>query len=360
MPVTSRSTPGSIAARAAGVLRREFFRRLPIETLQRRAPRDLVAFSYHVVADERLPHISHIYDYKTAAEFEADVVYLKNRYLLPTWPEFLEERTAGRASGRQSAMLTFDDGMAECFDIVRPILLKHRVPCVFFVSKLFVDNQTMFYRHKVSLCLERVGGASTEEQLRLLRAVGQDCGIGEFSLGGFTSWLRGLEIADEATIDRVCGLVEVDVAAELARRKPYLTSRQITQLAEEGFTIGGHTVRHARLQLLGDAACDREIVESCEFVGQLVGAPDVPFAFPFGGAGLNRRLLGSIVERHPLIKFMFDTGGLATDAPFIIHRIAADEPTGMPAGRSGLDSVIRSGYAELLCGRPVPRSDASS
>ena len=128
-------------------------------------------FCTDVVADEPLPHIKHLYNYKTASEFEADVIYLKAHYRLPTWQQFLEERSQGPRPGRPTALLTFDDGMAKRFQYARPVLLKHQVPCVFFITKGFVDNRSMFYRHKVSLCLERVGTATPAEQSRLFQTL---------------------------------------------------------------------------------------------------------------------------------------------------------------------------------------------
>ena len=342
------SALGSTAKRTVGFFRREIFLKLPLTALERRVPRDVVAFVYHVIADKPLPHIRHLYNYKTATEFEADVVYLKSRYQLPSWKEFIHNRGERYASGRPSAMLTFDDGMSQCFDYVRPILQKHQVPCIFFVTKQFVDNEHMFYRHKVSLCIERVNAGSRDEQTRLLRKLGQEFCIGEFSRCGFITWIKGFEIVNEAIIDHVCELLEIDVRTELNSRKPYMTSQQIQQLARDGFTIGGHSIRHGHLQLLGDAELEQEITDSCEYIQELVAAHDVPFAFPFLGNGLDRGLLGSIMQRHPSIKFMFDMAGLAADAPFIINRMSADEPAGVLSGRSGLEWETRSHYINCL------------
>ena len=337
------------AGRTLQFLHREALLHLPVKVLERCLPRDVVAFTYHAVAAKPLPHICHLYPHKTPTEFEADVVYLKSRYHLPTWNEFVHNRNTPHQSGRQTALLTFDDGLSQCFDYVRPILLKHKVPGIFFITKNCVDNQHMLYRHKASLCIERVTAAAPNEQSRLLSKVGQAFGIGEFSATGFATWINGLEIVNEDSIDQACELLEVDIQNVLARQKPYLTTEQIKQLAVDGFTIGGHSICHGRLQLFGAAEVEREIVESCEFIQQLVGTRDVPFAFPFNGKNLDRQFLNSIVQRHPFIQCLFDTAGLATDAPFIIHRIGADEPAEVPPGRSGLKWLIRSFFVNQLC-----------
>ena len=343
------SALASIARQPLGFVQRRVLRQLPLTALEQRVPRDLIVFMYHVVADEPLPHIRHLYAYKSTAEFAADIAYLKTHYQLPTWPEFASRRGQQPKTGRPAAMVTFDDGLSQCYNIVRPILLQQQVPAIFFIVKKFVDNQQMFYRHKVSLCLERLEAASPSEQSRLLGKVGGEFGIGEFSPSGFRTWINGLEIVNEASIDQACELLEINIAAELQHHQPYLTSPQVVQLAREGFTIGGHSVHHGYLQLLGDQEWEREIVASCDFVAQLVGTPAVPFAFPFDATGFDRSKLQALLQRHPSIQALFGTGGLATDASIIINRIASDEPSRLAPNQSRLEQIIRDRYIDQAC-----------
>ena len=49
---------GSTAKRTVGFLRHEIILKLPLTALERRVPRDVIAFVYHVVADEPLPYKS--------------------------------------------------------------------------------------------------------------------------------------------------------------------------------------------------------------------------------------------------------------------------------------------------------------
>src|SRR5690348_7220538 len=96
---------------------------LPRRALERLVPREAVALFYHSIAEKPLPHVRHLYPHKSPAEFEADVIYLKQNYRLPTFREFVDEISNPPRPQRPCAILTFDDGMSQCFDLVRPILL---------------------------------------------------------------------------------------------------------------------------------------------------------------------------------------------------------------------------------------------
>ncbi len=63
-----------------------------------------------------------------------------------------------------------------------------------------------------------------------------------------------------------------------------LTWADLRQMADWGHDIGSHTVTHADLAKLDDAAALRELVDSRTQLEERIGRPVKWFAFPFGGA----------------------------------------------------------------------------
>lgn len=333
--------------------------RLPRRALETLVPRDAVALFYHSIAETPLPHVSHLYPHKSPREFEADVVYLKQNYRLPTFHEFVEETTRQHRPKQPCALLTFDDGMSQCFDSVRPILLKHEVPCSFFLTKGFIDNRELFYRHKVSLCIDSLLRKSEGEQTECSRAVGQRLGVQLVSSADLKRWIKGLKLADEPLIHAAAQELGIDFEEFLKTQKPYMTSEQVRQLHADGFTIGGHSLRHARFDELTDAQIEADIVESCSFVAGLLGLTRVPFAFPFSADGVDRQFLRSVAQRHPWVTPMFGTNGLHTDDPYLVNRLPADTPARLPEGRSGLSEYVARAYASQLLGSGYSSTSAA-
>jgi peptidoglycan/xylan/chitin deacetylase (PgdA/CDA1 family) len=320
---------------------------LNFSLLNRGVPRDVLVLMYHAVSDEPVRHLSRLYPIKSIREFAGDLRFLKERFYVPTWQEFLDQQGKKERTRRPAVLVTFDDGLSECFRCVRPLLLEYEVPCGFFVTKAFVDNRNMFYRHKVSLCIERLLGLAAHEERGMLCTLNAKFGLGEMDAKALAKWLLSLKGAEEGTIDRVCRLLAVDVGAELARR-PYMTADEIRQLHADGFTIGGHSVSHRHLADLAEDEVESEIVESCRFVRELTGAERLPFAFPFTADGISRALLRRVADRYPWIPMMFGTNGVERDEPFLINRIAADQPPRRPWARSNLLATIKASYASCL------------
>ncbi len=118
----------SLSLRSAA---RTVLRAIPLSFYRMVIKRDVVIFLYHVVGPPDIAHVRHLYPYKSAEAFEADLSYLTRRFRMVSYDEIAAPR--GR-SGRPAAHVTFDDGYAECHTLAGPILLKWGIPCTFFVT----------------------------------------------------------------------------------------------------------------------------------------------------------------------------------------------------------------------------------
>ena len=148
--------------------------------------RGSIGIAYHTVDDRHLPHVSHLYAFKSPAQFEEDIRYLLQNY---TVVDAADLRPI--PSGKPRVLMCFDDGMSQCFDVVRPILLRHGVPCLFFIVPSFIDNNEMFFRHKVSLCID---GAQRDPggSKHALTALGEKAKGAAFDYRAFAGWLKSL------------------------------------------------------------------------------------------------------------------------------------------------------------------------
>ena len=113
----------------------KFAAALPPSWYQALLHRDYFSIYYHVVSDGALPHIRHLYAYKTPEMFEDDLRYLrKHAYHLITYDQLSTFVSHGTSLPSRAVILTVDDGLSECFSIMRPLLHKYVIPCTFFIT----------------------------------------------------------------------------------------------------------------------------------------------------------------------------------------------------------------------------------
>lgn len=288
---------------------------------------------YHVVSDESLPYIKHLYAYKSSELFERDIIYLKQNYHLISYEDFREDRFRGDIVSPDSVMLTFDDGYRELFSEIRPLLLKHGVAGTFFVSTGFIDNRNMYYRNKVSLCIEEILKSGRNRRFDRLEKINRASGRKFKKPKAFARWIKSLKSFEEDMIDQICSILEIDIREYLKKHRPYLTSDEVKQLVSDGFTIGAHGRLHHRLDLLGEDDLEKEIVDSCREIMNLTGRDHLPFAFPFTGWDIDPQFLENLILKYPFIRLIFGVRG--DNKRFIKDRLWVDSLR-LPGGRGDL------------------------
>ena len=336
---------------------------VPLDFWRTAFPKDLVALCYHVVSDVDLPHLQ-LYPYKNATQFEADILFARSRAV--TYAQVVARRLNATPLPRNSMLITFDDGLAQCYDVARPVLLKHGVDAVFFVTTDYLDDREMFFETTQSLCATAIAALENTRAADIYRElqVGSpntlldptSTTLAEQRLGAMrlrtptdraTRELMILAFGlkeEDPRLPLLCALLGVDVAAYARRTPIFLSSERVAALAADGFTVGAHGRKHRSLVGASPDELEYEIVSSCEAVRAITGQARVPFAFPYSGLAINRDTLAGIVRRNPIVEMIFDSGCLRNDPQFIVNRVFADAPAVI-----GRDAHTLSNVPAALC-----------
>ena len=322
---------------------------VPLSIYQLLIKRSAIWLNYHTVSDRALNHIRHLYAYKTCEMFETDLIHLKQHYNIISYRQFKESFSAKMKIRPNAISLSFDDGYSECFSTVRPLLLKHMIPCTFFITTDFIDNKDMFYRNKVSLCIEKMKTIENSKLTNVFNTINNSFKQFIHNTTSFAQWIKSLNSAYRDTVDEICTILGIDIKQYLATNKPYLTSDEIKYLVHNGFTIGAHSKQHYMFNLLSYEDMEKEIVDSCKIIMDLTGKKQVPFAFPFSANGVNPRFLENLISKYKFIELFFNTQGLAKNRDFLINRISCDSPLSIIDNKSDIPQLLRNGYyGELM------------
>jgi peptidoglycan/xylan/chitin deacetylase (PgdA/CDA1 family) len=267
-------------------------------------PPVLIPF-YHLVSDEAPAHIRHLYQPKTIRQFEGDIQYLSSHFKAISLSEFkLIIKKRANPEG-QSILLTFDDGLSECYHIVAPILEKFGFTATFFLNSAFVENKGLFYRYKVSLILDFLDqNPKVNEKAKRFLGLQSDQILAQV--------LKKMGYADTPQIDALAGELELDFEDYLLKNKPYMDKEMILDLNRRGFSFGSHSHDHPYMHLLPENQQTEQVTKSVVLLESDLGIPIESFAFPFTDHGVR----GSSIQkwhREGLIKLSFGTSGIRPD-----------------------------------------------
>ena len=250
---------------------------------------------YHVVSDEKLPHILN-YNYRNTAQFEKEIDF----YLKYFKPVGLKELVNGDYSDN-AFHLSFDDGLRECYDIIAPVLLRKGIPATFFVNPGFVDNKALFHKYRASVVLTRLSNLPAEKAVAIT-------GRKTFSHGEFL----GTTILNEKIIDNLAQKLEIDFDEFLVAQQPYLTSKQILELKNKGFSIGAHSFSHPEFWKIDTAQQTEEAGKSIDWLTSTIQPEIKSFAFPFTDSGVPKQVFDTMFNKFGC-DISFGTAGVKYD-----------------------------------------------
>jgi peptidoglycan/xylan/chitin deacetylase (PgdA/CDA1 family) len=153
-------------------------------------------------------------------DFERQCALLARRGGVVPLAQVADRLAAGSALPPGTFVLTFDDGFADCAEYAAPILERYGLPATMYI----------------------VAGSVT------------DAGVP-------VNWVTGVAVADAP---------------------PLLSTDQICELHDRGWSVGSHSMRHDDLPTLTEAECLTDMVESRELLSDLLGEAVTTFAYPYG------------------------------------------------------------------------------
>jgi peptidoglycan/xylan/chitin deacetylase (PgdA/CDA1 family) len=283
-----------------------------------RSGQHFIAPFYHVVSDDSLPHIRHLYTCRGTRDFEKDLDDLLS-YFEPVG--YTELRKGGISVLKKPAMLlTFDDGLAECHGIIAPLLKRKGIPALFFLNNNFIDNKGLFYRYKVSLLIDEI-----EKDPSVLAKAAVYLRVPE---GQVRDLLLSVSYSQQVLLNALADDLKLDFYKYMGNRPVYMTSDEIKELIGWGFEIGSHGLDHPRMDQMKPDKIIEHVLTSVMDLQKRFMVNVTGFAFPFSSTGIPDKVIGTLLKQQLTL---FGISGIRqTGTDRFIQRIDM-EAFGIPA-----------------------------
>lgn len=221
---------------------------------------------YHAVTDESLIHIKNLYQPRGVEEFKKDLDFLLENFQSVSLNKLIEINKSGKKVKENCFHLTFDDGLKEFYTTVAPILKERGVHATIFLNSDFLDNKALFYRFKASILFDEL---QDDEILKM-------------------------KYSEESVLDEEAVKHGIDFKKYLEVEQPYLTSEQIKELIEEGFTFGAHSKNHPLYKDIDLLEQISQTKESLATIQMQFNLDYRVFSFPFTDDGVSQQLFNEI------------------------------------------------------------------
>jgi len=287
-------------------------------------PRRVTIVMYHFVRDlarSRYPRIAGL----DSGDFAGQLDYIRRHYNVVRMEDVVAAaHDPDLALPERALLLTFDDGYADHFDIVFPLLLRHGLQGSFFPPARAILERRVLDINKIHFVLAaepnttlivaaledritasgREHGTETVAHYRATYAHANRWDTAEVIYlkrmlqKGLPSPLR--TAITDALFREFVTTNETAFADEL-----YVTQDQLRHMLANGMHVGGHGLDHVWLDSLDGDTQEREVLASKDFLAAIGSDLDAwVMCYPFGAFDAS---LLSILERHGC------RGGLTTE-----------------------------------------------
>jgi len=238
----------------------------------------------------------------TPEEFDQQMAFLRRHFVPVGLPEVQRAARGAERLPPNAVLVTFDDGYRDNYENALPILVRHGLKGVFFVSTSYVTERRLFWWEQVSYFIRQArrfqAALTYPEPVQLdLRDAG--------ARAAATSRINRL-IKDRFDLDinrlladlaRAC---DVPWSPERERElaDPTLMSwEQVRGLLDAGMAVGSHTCNHRVLETLPEPELDRELADSRRELESRLGQTIDSIAYPVGRSIARRRPIRDALRR---------------------------------------------------------------
>jgi peptidoglycan/xylan/chitin deacetylase (PgdA/CDA1 family) len=217
------------------------------------------------------------------SRFVQQMKYLKKYFDVLSISEALQALRRG-AIQRPTAVLTFDDGYQNTFDLIVPVLKHLRLPATIFLCTDLVDSsETVWFCRLLEAFSETPRQSLDWKGRRIPLATASARIAAAGALQEELKRLSPLQLKDE--MRELAMSLQYDIERPIERSSPFriLDSASIRSMAATGLIeFGAHTGSHAILSKLPLEEKRSEIARSVRAVGSLTGHGCDYFAYPNG------------------------------------------------------------------------------
>ncbi|OFX69139.1 MAG: hypothetical protein A2X12_12160 [Bacteroidetes bacterium GWE2_29_8] len=283
----------------------------------------LIVPFYHSVTDAPGIHLKNLYKVKTETIFEKDINFLLKHYQPVSLLDVKNHINGSKPLTKKSFLLTFDDGLRECYDVIYPTLKKQGIPAVFFINTGFVDNKELFYRFKTSLLIENLKTSSNSLKKEISIKYFNKTFSSDTTL---VNELLSINYNNKQLLDNIALTTNTDFNHYLNQYKPFMSLSMIKELYENNFDIGSHSVDHPDFSILDDKQKIWQIKNSIEYLKENNVFSNV-LSFPFADYFIKQDFYNFIFSETKL-DLCFGTSGLKKENDKrIIQRINFEKDT---------------------------------
>lgn len=224
--------------------------------------------------------------------FDKQIKYLKNNYTIVSGSDLYEAIESGNQLPDNACLITFDDGWRDNYTRAFPILKKHAVPALIFISTNFISSNKIFWHEKIQYILRVAPIICKENTLEFMVDKWPDEIIAQIyriisrsnkkRSHGINVLISELKMFDPVQISNLIVELEKNISSPIEEDRLMLTWEEILEMSENNIEFGSHTQNHVILTQVKKEEVYKELEGSRNILEKKIGKRVSFLSYPNG------------------------------------------------------------------------------
>jgi peptidoglycan/xylan/chitin deacetylase (PgdA/CDA1 family) len=246
-------------------------------------PNGIYVFNYHRIGNKEKTHFDRAIFSCTQQAFEQQIIELKKHFTIINTVQLAQLIEQDEITNSRFAVITFDDGYLDNYTQALPVLVKHKVPAVFYLTTKFLDTNSITWWDEIAYLLRKSHGLTYHLPNSIKKYKLDNNNIDKIIQQIMS------DIKQAKNLSVLTALEDIRIQFPLAKEQLQDDNSQLFMgwehaqaLIDQGMEIGSHTLTHPILSQLSDEQHNQEIIESKLVLEERLKCKINSIAYPVG------------------------------------------------------------------------------
>lgn len=272
-------------------------------------PNGLFCFNYHRIGDPNMSQFDPNVFSCNESVFEQHLKFYKSNFDIVTIDELNALSQSQKKLSSRYALITFDDGYIDNYQLAYPLLKEYQVPATFFIATDFIEKNMIPWWDEIAFLIQ----SSSQEFLQL------DNWEAPISLTSKSKGEHIKQVLQLIKLDSSKTMSEkiINLKEELNLKTGYLTPHKdlfmnwamLNEMQDNGMSVGSQSCSHSIMSHLSIEQQQHEARHSKKILSEKMGKDITSFAYPVGGLSSFTEATEEILaQSHYTLGFSFVAG----------------------------------------------------
>jgi peptidoglycan/xylan/chitin deacetylase (PgdA/CDA1 family) len=254
----------------------------------------LYCFNFHRIGDASATSFDPCVFSCDVDNFQSYLNFFKANFRIIDLNELHSLIQQGRPVKEKLALITFDDGYRDNYDVAYPLLKTMNIPATFFVTTSLVGSNVIPWWDEIAWHLRQLSGRTFKlstwpDPISLPQII--DTNI----IRRVLSRIKSFPAQIDNQLKELRALTKKEIPAELSENL-FVQWEHLKELSQNGMSIGAHSHTHRILSSLKTEDLIYELTESKRLLENYIEKPIESLSYPVGGESTYNNTMFNLLD----------------------------------------------------------------